>query len=365
MPQVFVVPPEEDDTPAWCCFDANIPPSSPTSASYTDSPHHVLDMHQEDVDVPLFYFNLKEPRSLQDTVPSDSETTSIMDVLMSDDCTEFDIETGLDYEEIEERPDLEANVGNDSEVVEVVKVGRYTSDAEEDFRTSTPPAHASQSLKARALGVFRILKIAEKDPLSSQSNARVILPPTNTRAKQNKLRHSLTPSSQLFYPSTTPKASQSESSFDLTEVSSTALKESGYPSSPRNIVLSSPQPSSLGLLTSSSTVSPNDRSPLPTPSIPPIPNRRHFSMTINRIFSFSKLDKDLDFSISRSDKLGALSTESTFEPETLTEEVTHLNAFLPAQKCLATGGSALEERDFSFELDSLHFDSLDFDVANF
>ncbi|KAG6869005.1 hypothetical protein C0993_005663 [Termitomyces sp. T159_Od127] len=385
MPQVFVVPPEEDDTPAWCCFDAHMPPSSSTSASDTGSPHHVPEILQKD-DVSLFYYDLKEPQSLLDTVPSDTETTSVMDVLMKDVFMEFNIETGLDMEEMNEDPDLEANVGNDSEVVEVIKVGRHTTDVEGHFRTS-------KSLKARALGVFKILKNAEKDPPRFRSKAQVILPPTNegTRAKKTKSRHSSTTSSRSFHPFMTPNASPSASSFDLTDVSSTpslnesrypkaspsissfdlaevssipSLNDSRYPLSLRNVSLSGVQASPLGF-TSSSTVSPDFRSPLSTSSARP--NRRHFSMTINRIFSFSKSVEASDvFPVSRSEK----SLGPPTEPETPTEEGTSLtpeHTMLPGQKCLPTSDSPLEERNPSFEmrLGSLHFDSLSFDVDKF
>lgn len=372
MPQVFVVPPEEDHTPAWCCFDANMPPSASTSASYADSPHHVLDMCRENVDVPLLYHDLKEPRSPLDTVPSDHENRSIMDVFMEDDYMEFDNEMGLDTEELEQDLDPEANVGNDSEVVEVVKVGRYTADVEEHFCTSTPPAPTSKSLKARAFEVFRILTNADKDPRRSRSKAQVILPPgTQIKKTKTKSSHSPTNSSPLSHPSMTPQASPSISSFDLTEFSSIPrLKGPRYPLSLRNVSFSSAQPSPapLGPLTSSSTVSPNFRSPLSTSPTRPIPNRRHFSMTINRIFSSSKSDKVLDvFPISRSD-LEPLA-QSSSEPETPIEEVASLNpnyTLLPSQKSISTGDSAPEEGDgCEMRLGSLHFDSLSFDVNMF
>ncbi|KAG6861741.1 hypothetical protein C0995_012746 [Termitomyces sp. Mi166 len=370
MPQVFVVPPEEDDTPAWCCFDAS------ASTLNTDFPHHVLGPLQEE----LLHCNIQEPRSSVDTIPvpkGTGETRSIIDVLLNDDYMGLDDEMGLDlYDELDldskeiEQDHLETNVGNDSEVVEVVKIGRYAADVEEHFRTSTPPLRTSKSLKSRASGVFKSLKIAGKGPLRSRSTAQVVLSPSNEegRAKTPMSYCSSAAFSHHFSPPTTLQSSPSVSSFDLVEVSQIPLKD---PSSLRSVSPLSAQPSPLPEpLTSSSTSSLNFREPPRTTSTQTTSNRRHFSMmTLNRIFSFSRSDDVVPVSRPRSSS--GPSTGSSPEPETPSEEsapLTPRHIPPPGRKRLPPDdSSSFEEGDISFEmrLDSLHFDSLSFDVDRF
>ncbi|KAG5338655.1 hypothetical protein C0989_006707 [Termitomyces sp. Mn162] len=361
MPQVFVVPPEEDETPAWCYFDA----SASASVLNTDSPHHVLDILGEELDASLLPYDLKGPRSLLDSIPmpkrnGDHETRSIMDVFMNTDSM------AMNSEKIEEELDSETNVGNDSEVVEVVKVGRYTADAG-DLRTSTSPTYTSKSLKARASGVFRSLKNAGKSSLRSRSKAG-----DASEGVRNKTpRHSYAVFSQPSSPPTTPKSSPSVSSFDLVEVSSIfPLEGSRYPSSLRNVSFSNARPFPPTALAFSSTASLDSRNPSPTPSTS---NRRHFSMmTFNRIFSFSQSDELSSDAVpvSRSRNSSGPSTESSSEPETPTEDsapFTPGHALPPGPKGFYTGATTPAQGDISFELklDSLHFDPLSFDVDRF
>jgi hypothetical protein len=84
MPHVFVVPPEEDKSPAWCCFDAEHP-SRPQSREILEQPV-VMDMDILcDAEDPFY----RDPDSnfpeLSVSGENNLETMSVVDALMKDE----------------------------------------------------------------------------------------------------------------------------------------------------------------------------------------------------------------------------------------------------------------------------------------
>ncbi|CAA7267628.1 unnamed protein product [Cyclocybe aegerita] len=174
MPHVFVVPPEEDDSPAWCCFDAANPalsqvieqPETPESPTFSFHP---------DMDTPVFRRNSRDPVIM----PQRSiETRSVVEALMSDDFEgDGDFDSESEHEQLGEseedphsiqesprsRPSRRLHdAADDSDVIEVIKVRRNRSppqEAEEDRQSLPQEANARpNTLKSRASKVFRSLR---------------------------------------------------------------------------------------------------------------------------------------------------------------------------------------------------------------
>src|SRR6266545_3102783 len=143
MPNVFVTPPEEDDAPAWCCFDAANPSLSQVIERERRQPQDIFDEENR------FYYSAVDPHTERGAAGPTDMKTSIVDaaigkrgfVAVGDDDDggdddDIDLETISDYghelEDVDkEREPMSRDVANDSDVVEVVKVRRRTSEYQE------------------------------------------------------------------------------------------------------------------------------------------------------------------------------------------------------------------------------------------
>jgi hypothetical protein len=412
MPNVFVVPPEEDHSPSWCYFDAaEAPPlklvlSTPPDIHFLDNALGALHIES---DPPVFHRHSSESPSHTIMPMKSRETRSITDVLMNSDYNQTDDE--LDFQS-----ELEAVAGaratgvnraaEDSVIVEVVKLRRY-----EEEHVAIPPAKHSRSLKSRASKAFRSLKNVGRGSMRSKLNSSGSSMPTLVTGDEPSSREK-TPTvsrrtsvvlSQLFTSPATLKSSPSVSSFEIQRPRHDSLvstSEQRIPvfvsSAPCSHIPTSPNspiPDFLDPSSSSScqdSVHQNSRSPSPT-SIQTFSNKRRFSMmSLHRLFSFSSSDHDSEpsgsgsttpTSTSMSRNSSGPSAASSLGPDTPTEGVPPLSLHLPLHLYLegddkhvlvasnhqSAAAPALESEDLSLEmrLDSLHFETLSFDANRF
>jgi hypothetical protein len=412
MPNVFVVPPEEDQLSPWCCFDATeAPPLEPGYSTILDV--EFLDgalgvLHTES-HAPIFHRDAEGPFESRNPIimPRKSiETRSITGVLMNDEYYDTDDELELEQDQDVQAPreGRRREAGEDSEIVEVVKVRRYSRN-DEVPSNARAPAKNTKSFKSRASKAFQSLKNVGKGSTRSKRRAQDIFtsppstedePPPRAKTPTMSRRGSII-LSQIFNNPATIKARPSVSSFEAPQSPS----ESIFPSSSSSSVLNQPPlptlshdsfspPDFLNPSSSSPLLQWTDpqgfRSPSPTPSTQTSSARRRFSViSLQRIFSFSSSDPGVDAtprptSMSR-DSTGP-SSASSLGPDTPTEELAPLPLPLPHShqiysetakgntmhsKAAAAGASIVSSGDVSFEmrLDSLHFESLSFDADRF
>jgi len=153
VPNVFIVPPEEDQSPIWCCFDAAQP-----SQSFSR-------LVEEEIE-------FLDPDSVHRNA-NPGETRSIVDALMSDEFAdnyndtdfEFDRETDQDlYRDYEttgrtQYSRLPRDAAEDSDVIEVVKVGRSRWRTRDEDQIPEPiKTKRSNTFRARASKAFRSLR---------------------------------------------------------------------------------------------------------------------------------------------------------------------------------------------------------------
>ncbi|KAG6865864.1 hypothetical protein C0991_010945 [Blastosporella zonata] len=377
MPHVFVVPPEEDETPTWCCFNANEPASTPGASPDTNFLQDALDMLQVEPDAPWYHRDSGGPFAFQGSTvlpKKNGETRSIMDFLMNDDYLESDEETEMEMEP-EEEPYLEtigntSNV-NDPDVVEVLKIERYSDDIEQPSHAPTPPVK-SKSFKSRASKALRTL--VGKGSLRSKTKTQPIPSPVNevepplkskTPLPRGVSRRGSAIFTQIFSPPSQPQPSVS--SFNAAHASSNSPPSNvpRYPSSLHNVPPPDTRQSTPGSPTSLNFDSHDVRSPSPTSSTQTTSNRPRFSMMkLSRVFSLPSSD-EAPHTTSMSRNSSEPSTSSFSGPETPTDESA------PVPNCRQNrpfaAVPALDPGDVSFEmkLDSLHFDSLSFDADRF
>ncbi|KAF5386976.1 hypothetical protein D9615_001778 [Tricholomella constricta] len=383
MPNVFVVPPEEEDTPAWCCFDANEVPLLTTAPDipFLDG---ALSMFQTESQAPIFHRHAAGPFASRNAVlmPRKSlENKSVLDVLMDSEYPESDDEMDLDLDQ--EVLNDGRCLGNDSEIVEVIKLRRHGDDIQHPFRGST--AKPAKSFKSRASKAFRSIRNVGKRSSRTKPKAQDVFTSSSITGTGELPPRSRTPTmsrrssavfSQLFSPQSTIQSRSSVSSFDAPRSSTQSPPPAGYSSSSYCPSPSDAHPGTS--LTSSSSLifdHRDTRSPSPDPSTQMKSNGRRFSMmSLQRIFSFSgdEFSEVTPTCMSR-DPTGP-STASSSGPDTPTDESTPLppnfitedhGPFTP--KPSATSVPALGQGEISFEmrLDSLHFESLSFDADRF
>ncbi|TEB36126.1 hypothetical protein FA13DRAFT_1229125 [Coprinellus micaceus] len=172
MPHVFVVPPEEDETPAWCCFDAALPIDKQIQQRvHLDADDHTFDPsspYDDDIaamDAAIARRNM--------------ETRSIVDNLMSKDFNiehaALDSDSDLDWDsENENQPhDRLSSSGPPSPIAP-----SFTSGADSDVVEVVKPSTAKRSgtFKARATQAFRSFT-GTLSFRSSKSRAQDNLPP--------------------------------------------------------------------------------------------------------------------------------------------------------------------------------------------
>jgi len=396
MPNVFVVPPEEDQSPPWCYFDAaQVSPlksvlSTPPDIAFLNGALGAL--HPEP-HPPVFH------RYSHETImPMKSkETRSITDVLMNSELHFTD--DGADELELQSAPDVVAGkrdkLADDSVVVEVVKLRQHELE-----HVTIPPAKPLKSLKSRASKAFRSLKDVGKGSVRSRLNllgTSIPMPVTGVELPSRDgipavPRRSSVVLSQLFAYPATLKSRTSVSSFEnqgsqrdspvstLEQripgfISSTSYKHT--PSSPSSSI-----PDVLGSLSSSpcqdSVHDELTRSPSPT-SVQTFSTRRRFSiLSLQRLFSFSPCDHDggmsgsgaaTPTSMSMSRNSSGPSATSSLGPDTPREGVSPISFRLEGddKHFLDHRSPSFGSDDLSVEmrLDSLHFESLSFDASRF
>ena len=400
VPDVFVVPPEEDQSPTWCYFNAA---DAPLRSSDSDSPL---------LDNPLTGVQARSHSLYDSAGPFGSHNATILSVL--DQPSTFDVRhCGDNATEIEyhsgpypRNASNEGNtsVGNDSDVVEVVKVRRQAQDEQKDIRPASPPRiKRSKSFKTRASKVFRSIKIVGKVTNRSKHHVSDIPPlppmPKKEQTARNNTEEDLPPRSktptvsrrrstilsQLFSHSTS-SVDVSHNTPEIPEQSTFPLPVSTSPFSPNMVPRPpSPSPDLLGPSPSGSSDPEVEyrgiRSASPSPSMRTFSGKRRFSVLgLQRLFSFSNDTESTDsYPLNISRNFSGPSTASSSEPDTPTEERTP-SPPLPYQLQLDLPGAgkpldilpsistpSVEPGDISYEmrLDSLHFDALSFDVDRF
>ncbi|KAJ3968184.1 hypothetical protein EV361DRAFT_927134 [Lentinula raphanica] len=150
MPNVFVIPPEEDNDPPYCCFDASFP-----RERYIPT--------EEDIEAPGSALELIS-QQLSNNSPIFRRGGHANGVIMPRRSDGRSIEEVLTSEEEYRNPDITIRDGNppgdDSEIIEVIKVRRHAQDERQNQQTavSEPPVKASKSLKFRASRAFSTIK---------------------------------------------------------------------------------------------------------------------------------------------------------------------------------------------------------------
>ncbi|KAF8892703.1 hypothetical protein BD779DRAFT_1670368 [Infundibulicybe gibba] len=412
MPNVFVVPPEEEQSPTWCYFDAGISPPNLSTVPDAEELKDALQMLKQTESPPPLFHRSSAGELGSVIMPRKScEGRSIADVLMH----EATQDPQRPQEVSSRAPTPTAESGNDSEIVEVVKVGRH-GQAEP---APVPDMKRSKTFKSRASKAFRSIKNVGKSSSRSKPRAQDIFPPNGGQSTHstigpgqsrhiasgsertpNKSRRSSVVLSQIFHAPTlktkpsieTPLAPPSESHFpDLlnhTEPETHISQPSG---------------------TQQDDMDDMRRSSSPTPSTQTFSAHRRFSMlSLQRIFSFSQIPEPPNPSndsihsgsttprstpsMSHDSSGPSTVSSSSSGPETPIDEAHMVPARPRISMDLDVSGMAvetwgfgleprldmpdpkqraplpaLEEQDMSLEmrLDSLHFDSLSFDADNF
>ncbi|KAH9483777.1 hypothetical protein JR316_0003253 [Psilocybe cubensis] len=329
MPNVFVVPPEEDQTPPWCFFHAENPELSQIDER-SESPDNST-FFEVNGDSPPSVFT---GGSMIEPMPSrNRETISIVDALLGnrdegdDSGSEASFEGEMDVGEDEEHNDSnsiqendrhglsrdqEREPADDSDVIEVVKVSRRKSLAE--IRKDDQSVRAfsefkrSGTIKSRASKVFRSLR----GTLRSKPRAQDIFnpPAVPTRASQQTresepsegeaIPRPKTPTitrrgsrvlSQLFTgPSIKPRSSISSFNEQTPVSDEVERSQSPPPTSPQSSHFGSVPLSRRTSLYTLGTQHNGSRlraaSPTPTTISSKTTNRRR-SFSILRLFSFS------------------------------------------------------------------------------
>jgi hypothetical protein len=406
MPNVFVVPPEEDHSPSWCYFDAaDAPPlksvlSTPPDIDFLDDALGALNCES-----PAVFHRYASTSSSHPIMPLKSaEPRPRKDVLMNLEPNytdnELDLHLGLELES-----EAVASIGGmeghrateDSLVLEVIKLRRHHEE-----HVTMPSTKHSRSFRSRASRAFRSFKNVSKGSIRSKSysprHADDLTPRERTPAVSRRSSIIL---SQLFTSPVDLTSSTSASSFETQrrqEDNFIATPDQRIPVFVSSMLYdynpTTAIPKHLDSLSLPSSCQDSmrqiSRSPSPT-SIRTLSNKRRFSlMSLQRLFSFSESDSEppgsgstTPTSMSISGNFSRLSTASLRGPDTPTEGVhslpTHLAPHIHLQgdrkdslmhsdhQFKAGSSPALGSGDSSFEmrLDSLHFENLSFDPSRF
>lgn len=321
VPNVFIVPPEEDRTPIWCCFDAAQP-----SQSFSRLVEEEIEFLDSD--------SIANPGQA-------GETRSIVDALMSDEFpdnfndtdSEFDREIDQDLyrdyqSETTGRPQysrLPRDAAEDSDVIEVVKVGRSRWRTKDEDQTPKPikttfRARASKALRSLR-GSIRASKPRAQNAFSSApSNSQI--QPDEERVSSSyprprtptMSRRSSVMLSQLF-SAPSLKSRSSTSSFD-DHANNIAPSSPSAPSFPSSTHLSTSRRASIYHEENRDLQS---RAPSPCLSTASKTTNRRFSMlNLQKLFSFSSTSRaatpsldDTEYIPSSSRVPSATSSEST------------------------------------------------------
>ena len=320
MPNVFVVPPEEDQTPTWCFFDA----AHPALSQILDRPEtpdiHVFSFSDSNDSSPLL------PESMDPFIAlkNSAETRSIVEAL--DDANVgniyHDVDTDSEYEHDMELGGALSSVhnehfgttrdsANDSDVIEVVKVRRNSSPKEDDEPQTVPLASShlkhSKTLKSRASKAFRSLKgslrTSKFRAQSVKSNSHyhsdivtTIVSNTSPRPRTPSVSRGSRILSQLFISPSLKSRSSVSSLDEPTHVSQPEPVFFPTPSSPTQSSFVSAS-SATDQLSCRSSIYENEPlqdearlktgSPTPTATDSKTKNRRFSILSLHKLFSFS------------------------------------------------------------------------------
>jgi hypothetical protein len=388
MPNVFVIPPAEEDSPAWCCFDA----AQSTEHDQPGLPDlDVLEaalnaLQYSDSFPPVFCRDSEHAHKSGGAVvmPRRDERPSISDVLMKDD---------------EEHPNpprrVQREPGNDSEIVEVIKVKR--PDRQDPTISAAPSTKRSKTFRSRASRAFRSIKsIARstkpntKDIFTASVSTEATV--TSEQTQPKVLDESTTPQARTRTPTLSHRRSFILSQiFHAPSLKTRASFDNSSPAFPSSSTQSSPYihlghaDTSLSL----DQLAPNTdhdrdhdslRAASPSPSTQTFSrSRRRLSMlNLQRLFSFSANSDSSTTPTSVSHDSSGPSTSSTSSvPGTpmddlyLTEIMASGNlggardAEWPSPKIDTLPDVAHGDISVEMRLNSLHFESISFDVDKF
>ncbi|KAF8633755.1 hypothetical protein AX17_004410 [Amanita inopinata Kibby_2008] len=188
MPNVFVHPPEEDHSPAWCYFDAAKRDFFDSAlVSVNSSPFHrgrnaILASKRGLNEQPIFDALDRHP---DDFIEHDIDYDCEADIYIEHDW-EYHHQVDQRMQEPHDPPQCAwRDVANDSDVVEVFKVGRHTQDAEptEAYMGDMKPsvdAKRSKTFKLRASKAFHTLKKVGRRKTSKRTATRDVTSPSPT-----------------------------------------------------------------------------------------------------------------------------------------------------------------------------------------
>lgn len=203
MPNVFVVPPEEDDIPSWCCFNAALPLEQQIRRS---------EDLERDIDVfdPTVAYDDDITAMDAALARRSMETRSIVETLMARDYNidhaAIDSDSDLEWDsENEQQPHSggehqphsprrtasTSDVGNDSDVIEVVKVSRRKRDMGEldQYRAPSTGLNRAGTFKERATKALRSFTgTFRSSSSSSKSRVQDNLPPRPSSSMSMQVR---------------------------------------------------------------------------------------------------------------------------------------------------------------------------------
>lgn len=245
MPTVFVVPPEEDETPAWCCFDAT-GPTDASAATLPNRQHKSIALPK----MPSSASRVKEAYPITNTVhPQETPIRSIS-------------------QQIHE-------VGEDLEVNEVGRIKRNILDANGNLDEGNK---RSKGFKHHASKAFRSLRGKKQVELKQQgivANEGLSPPSSPSSPTFPRPRRTSLPLSQLFNPGL-----KARTSFDPAPASSPYRNPSFSSTAPslnfQNAELVYPE---------SEEEEYRPRGPSPTPSIGGSFKRRLSSLKLQKLFT--------------------------------------------------------------------------------
>lgn len=405
MPNVFVVPPEEDHSPSWCYFDAaEAPPlksvlSTPPDIDFLDGALVALNRESPAV----FHRYASGSFSLPIMPLKSAEPRLITEVLMNSEHNytdnELDLHLGLESESeaVAGTRGMEGRRAEDSLVVEIIKLRRH----QEHHDTILSTKH-SRSFRSRASRAFRSLKNVGKGSIRSKFHSPSGADDLPLRKSTPTVsRRSSVILSQLFTSPVDFTSRTSVSSFenqrhreDIFDATPDQRLPGFVSSMPYNHNTTTAIPERLDPLSSPSSCQDSMRQISRSPSLTSIrtlSSRRRFSMmSLHRLFLFSESDSKppasgstTPTSLGMSRSSSGPSAISLLGPDTPTEGVhplsTHLAPHLHLQgdnkeflvdsdhRFKAGSAPALGSGDLSFEmrLDSLHFENLSFDPSRF
>ncbi|KAF8163011.1 hypothetical protein B0H34DRAFT_856603 [Crassisporium funariophilum] len=230
MPNVFVVPPEEDETPTWCFFDAAEPALSQI-VERPETPDIDIDMFSFPPDSDTPPFRRVSPGSAHPVIMPrrSNEQQSVVDALINnedvmyqDDDTDSEYEQDLELEEpttlvqaqsrSEPPRTTNRNVADDSDVIEVVKVRRNRRASEEESaeQQSVAPSvemKRSNTIKSRASKAFRSLTGSLRSS-KSRSKTSISSGPSSRSSSQHQLEAPESPMSGTFPQAPAPSISR-------------------------------------------------------------------------------------------------------------------------------------------------------------